>query len=82
MSTGTKNEDTCPVCKGKMENGITDLSMRRKQSVVIVEEIPALVCSNCGEAIIESMVAQKAYDLAAEYLRPGKSLEFCKFDVA
>ena len=72
-------ETTCPVCKGKMAPGRTDLTLRRDRSVVVVEDIPALVCEHCGEASLDAETSKAAYDLAEREIRRGVSLEFCTF---
>lgn len=72
----------CPLCKGKMEEGETDLTMRRDRSIVVIEKIPALICEHCGEAIIDSNIAQIAYDMANKEINRGVFLEFCQFKAA
>ena len=72
----------CPACKCPMEEGHTDLTFRRERSVIVVEEVPALVCSQCGEASVEGEIAQRAYELAEREIQRGVSLEFCKFKAA
>ena len=72
----------CPACKAPMQNGSTELTFKRDRSVVVIEEIPALVCQQCGEASIEETVAQKAYEIAEVEINRGVALEFCKFKVA
>ena len=52
------SENRCPLCKGRMLDGKTDLTLRRGRSVVVVEEIPALVCEECGEQSIESGISR------------------------
>ncbi len=72
----------CPICKGKMETGKTSVTLRRDRSVVVIDEVPADVCQNCEESVIESHIAQIAYELAEKEIFRGVSLEFCKFEPA
>ena len=72
-------EQHCPLCKGLMKPGHTDLTFRRKRSVVVVESIPAAVCDNCGEASIDAAKSQAAYELAEREIKRGVTLEFCTF---
>ena len=72
----------CPICKGKMERGKTSVTLRRDRSVVVIDEVPADVCQNCEESVIESHIAQIAYELAEKEILRGVSLEFCKFEAA
>jgi len=79
---GKMNNIKCPVCKTEMEQGKTELVMRRKKSVVVIEEVPALVCPQCEEASIDSEVSKKAYNIAEKELNWGVALEFCKYQAA
>ncbi len=57
-------EPKCPLCRGTMIEGPTDLTLRRDRSVVVVEAVPALVRRSCGEASLSAQVAQSVYALA------------------
>jgi YgiT-type zinc finger domain-containing protein len=70
------SENRCPLCKGRMVAGTTDLTLRRGRSVVVVEAVPALVCEECGEPTIESGVARSAFALAERESARGATLEF------
>ncbi|MBP6217890.1 MAG: type II toxin-antitoxin system MqsA family antitoxin [Oligoflexales bacterium] len=72
----------CPACKSKMAEGFTELVFRRDRCVIVIEHVPALVCSQCGEASMESPTAQQAYMMAEQEINRGVSLEFCKFRAA
>ena len=72
----------CPLCKSKMSNGKSELTFRRDRSVVVVEDVPALVCSQCGEASFDLKTAQIAYDIADTEIKRGVALEFCKYTAA
>ena len=72
-------EKKCPICKGIMVPGTTDLTLRRDRSVVVVEDIPALVCQDCKEASIDSEVATAVYELAEREIKRGVALEFCTY---
>ncbi len=48
----------------------------------MIEQIPALVCAQCGEASIDHENAQKAYEIGEREVARGMSLEFCKFQAA
>lgn len=69
----------CPLCKGTLEEGFTELVFRHERSVVVLEGVPALVCSHCGEASVDSDTAQKSYDKAQEEFKRGVVLEFSKY---
>lgn len=74
--------DKCPICKGEMKEGETDLTMRRDRSVVVVESVPALVCQDCGEAVIDDKTSQSFYEVAQEEIMGGTALDFRMYDAA
>lgn len=49
----------CPQCGGEKQLGSTTFAVDLKFGVVIVREVPALVCDQCGEAWIEDAVAER-----------------------
>lgn len=65
-----------------MEEGKTDLTFRRDRSVVVIEEVPAMVCPQCEEASIDAEVSQKAYEIAEHEIKRGVALEFLKYKAA
>ena len=71
----TTHEIRCPLCKGRMRLGRTDVTFRRGRSVVVVESIPALVCENCGEASIDPAAAKTTSEIAEPAISPGAARE-------
>ena len=55
----------CPMCGGLMENGKTMFGVDLGFGVVVVRDVPALVCTQCGEAHTEDSVAEKLEFLVA-----------------
>ena len=53
------NHGRCPLCGGEKRQGTTTFAVDLKFGVVVVREVPALVCSKCGDAWIEDPVAAK-----------------------
>jgi YgiT-type zinc finger domain-containing protein len=72
----------CPLCKTKMNEGKTALTLQRERSVVVIEDIPAMVCPQCGEASIDALTSQAAYEIAEKEIQRGVALEFCMFRAA
>ncbi len=69
----------CPICKGVLNSGKTDITFKRDRKVIVIENVPALICTNCGEAIVDSSTSQKAYNIAEEEMKRGVTLEFYNF---
>ena len=56
---------TCLVCKNrKMERGTTVLPIEREREILLITDIPAQVCANCGETYIEEETAKGVQELA------------------
>lgn len=52
--------DQCLFCKGKsFSKGTTSLSFERDHHVVVLRDIPATICNQCGEAYFDAEVAER-----------------------
>ncbi len=59
----------CLVCKhDSFEKGTTVLPIERGNAILLVTDIPARVCENCGETYLDEETAQGVQDLANETL--------------
>jgi YgiT-type zinc finger domain-containing protein len=60
---------TCLVCKhNRFKKGTTILPIERGKAILLITDIPARVCENCGETYIDEETAQGVQDLANETL--------------
>lgn len=56
---------TCLVCKNrKMERSTTVLPIERGREILLITDIPAQICANCGETYIEEETAKGVQELA------------------
>ena len=52
----------CTICKtGEMHPGITTVTLQRDQSVVVIRDVPAEICENCGEYYLSAPIASRVY---------------------
>lgn len=59
----------CLVCKhNRFRKGTTLLPIERGNAILLITDIPARVCENCGETYLEEETAQDVQDLANETL--------------
>ena len=66
---------TCVICKNKkMKRGTTVLPIERGKAVLLVTDIPARICANCGEPYIDERTAKQVEALANEGLNGRVSL--------
>ncbi len=51
--------DECQYCGGKLHEGITEITARVNNTVIVIKNIPAFVCENCDEAYYSLETARK-----------------------
>ena len=47
----------CPICRGSMKRGRTNLPVEIGEGLLFIKNVPADICSQCGEAFIPDKVA-------------------------
>ena len=62
----SENFGRCPLCGGEKQPGTTTFAVDLKFGVVVVREVPALVCTKCGDAWINDPVAAKLESIVME----------------
>ncbi|MDQ6725314.1 MAG: type II toxin-antitoxin system MqsA family antitoxin [Actinomycetota bacterium] len=57
----------CIVCRhGDTRPGTTTVTFHRDGRTLVVNEVPALVCENCGEAYVAGDVTEELLRIASE----------------
>jgi YgiT-type zinc finger domain-containing protein len=51
--------DHCALCNGKLEESTTEFMARTSGEVVIINDVPARVCEQCGEAYYSVEISRK-----------------------
>ncbi|MEK6770154.1 MAG: type II toxin-antitoxin system MqsA family antitoxin [Pseudomonadota bacterium] len=55
----------CVICRhGETAPGLVTVTLQREGTVVIMRDVPANVCRNCGEYYLDESVAAKVYSEA------------------
>ncbi len=55
----------CVYCSGNhMQNENISVSLQRKESIIIIEDVPAMICRSCGEYIVKETVAKRVLRMA------------------
>ncbi|MBT9556494.1 MAG: type II toxin-antitoxin system MqsA family antitoxin [Myxococcales bacterium] len=73
--TRTFASKLCPVCGGSRVNGRVTFTADLGEVVVVVRQVPATVCDQCGEQWIEDTVAASLEQRAADARRRGAQVE-------
>ena len=59
--------DTCSVCgKGSVERGVTTATFEADGTTVVIRNVPADVCTACGEGYYDALTTERLLELAAE----------------
>jgi len=66
----------CIVCKtGETKKGKTTVTLRQDETVVIVEEVEAQICDNCGHYYLDSETAKIVMTKLTDAIGRGTKLE-------
>ena len=52
-----KSENTCPLCGGSKKSDFTTFTADLKETIVVIRDVPATICSLCGNEWISDDVA-------------------------
>jgi len=74
--------DKCFFCKGKLAQEKVNVDFRWGKDLIIIEDVPARVCRQCGEKYFDAEVYKEMERLAKGRIRPLKRLtiDVIKFD--
>jgi len=70
----------CVICKnGETKNGLTSLSLERADVTIVVKNIPAEICENCGESYISEVTSAKVLQEAEQSIKKNSQVEVLNF---
>ena len=70
----------CIICKnGETQPGKVTVTLQRGETIIIVKEVPAKVCDNCGEYYLSEEITKKALGRAEKAATLGVEIEIIKF---
>ena len=66
----------CVICKqGRTHNGMTTVTLGRGRTTVVIKDVPAEICENCGEYYLNDEVTMRVRALAEEAVQRGAEIE-------
>ena len=78
MDGGLQKETSvnCVICKHDeaVQSKIT-VTLNRESLTLVVKEVPALVCNNCGEEYVDEDVSAQLLETAEEALHTGVEVD-------
>jgi YgiT-type zinc finger domain-containing protein len=71
----SERSDRCPLCGGEKRAGTTTFTADLEFGVVVVRDVPAFVCGQCGDEWIDDAVAAKLEEVVADARRRRSVVE-------
>lgn len=70
----------CVICKlGETHVGQTIVTLHRGQSTIIIKEVPAQICDNCGEYYLSDEVSEQVMALAENAVKHNAEVEILRY---
>lgn len=73
----------CVICKqGITQSGRATVTLQRGKTTVVICEVPADICDNCGEYYLSDPIAQEVLDMAEDAVQKGVQVEIREYVAA
>jgi YgiT-type zinc finger domain-containing protein len=73
----------CVICKhGETKEGKVSVTLERDEMTLVFKEVPAQVCSNCGEEYVDEKIASRLLKTAEESLSSGIMVDIRQYKAA
>ena len=86
MACRLENEEKtmkCPICRhGETKSGTASLTLERDNTTIVFRQVPAEVCSNCGEVFHNSEVTTNLLKQAELASAAGVEIDVRRFALA
>ncbi|MFX0203667.1 MAG: type II toxin-antitoxin system MqsA family antitoxin [Candidatus Hodarchaeota archaeon] len=69
----------CPICKGNMEENYINFPIDLKDHFILIKEVPALVCEQCGEFYIDDEIHIQIEKIVKKAKETNAELEVVKY---
>jgi YgiT-type zinc finger domain-containing protein len=70
----------CLICKhGETRSGKETVLLKRGETIVVIKEVPAEVCENCGEYYLSGAVTEELLKKAGKAVENGAEVEIIRF---
>ncbi len=69
----------CVLCKqGETKPGKVTVMLQRGETTVIIKDVPADVCENCGEYYLSEEITEKVLGMGEDAVRKGAEVEILR----
>lgn len=70
----------CVICRqGQTKDGFATVILDREHTTIVIKEVPADICENCGEYYLSDTVTAKIEKLAAQAVQNGVEIEILRY---
>jgi YgiT-type zinc finger domain-containing protein len=69
----------CTFCKGSTKLQTINFPIDLESTFILVKEVPAIVCQQCGEYFLEDNIAERIEDIAETAKSSNIEIEVLKF---
>ncbi len=74
---------TCTICKhGETKKGTTTITLEKDGATIVFQEVPALVCDNCGEAYVEGTITRELLISAQDIVSKGVRVDIRNYQLS
>lgn len=73
----------CSLCRtGECQEGHTTMALTRGEAVIVLKNVPAMVCQQCGHAYLDSETTKMVLDKANHAIEQGTELKVINLKAA
>ena len=73
----------CLICKhGEVVDGVAVITLNPGTAILVVKDVPARVCRNCGEEYVTEEVTARLLKKATALAREGVDVAVCSYATA
>ena len=70
----------CVLCRnGETQTGVTMVPLQRGETIVVLKDVPAKICDNCGEYYLSESVTRKIMVRAERAVKSGAEVEILRY---
>jgi YgiT-type zinc finger domain-containing protein len=70
----------CVICKqGETRPGTATVTLERDGTTVVIKQVPAMVCDNCGEYYLDEAMTERVLAMGEQAVSQGAEIEIRRF---
>jgi len=73
----------CVICRqGETKSGTATVTLERQGTTLVIKDVPAKVCENCGEEYVDEEIARRLLQCADEAASTGVQVDIRRYNAA